>query len=60
AAGAADPGSGGDVALDEVIAGSLRLAGLNRELTLEFVDDPTKLFQIYALVASPELTHRRR
>src|SRR5713101_5601856 len=60
AAGARDPGSGRDVAANQVIAGSLRLAGLKRELTLELINDGTKLFEIYALVASPKLTHRRR
>jgi len=43
-----------------VIAGSLRLSRLKRELTLEFINDGTKLFQIDALVASPKLSHRRR
>jgi hypothetical protein len=43
-----------------MIAGSLRLAGLKRELTLELINDGTKLFEIYALVASLKLTHRRR
>jgi hypothetical protein len=43
-----------------VIAGSLRLSRLKRELTLELINDGTKLFQIYALVASPKLMHGRR
>jgi len=41
-----------------MIAGSLRQAGLSRELSLERVDDGSKVFQIYALVPSLKLANR--
>jgi len=41
-----------------MIASFLRHAGLNRELTLERVDDGPKLFQVYAFIASLKLANR--
>src|SRR5437899_9999638 len=57
-AGLADPGSGGDMAAAEVLAGFLRFPRLDSELALEHVDDLTQTPGAYALLASLKLAHR--
>jgi hypothetical protein len=58
-ASARDPGSRGDVAVDQVSACPLDIAGFRAKVTLERVYDPTIPRQIHAaaLSASKELPH---
>ncbi len=42
-----------------MISSPLSLSRLSCELALELVDDSTKLFEVYAFIASPKLANRR-
>src|SRR5260370_13283505 len=60
AAGPADPGSGGDVAVDQVIPVPLDLADLARELHFRCVDPGPQALGVYpALIPSLKLAYRR-
>src|SRR5258708_38910702 len=61
AAGPADPGRGGDVAVDQVIAGPLDRATLAGKLHFECVDAGPQAFGVYpALIPSLKLVYRRQ
>src|SRR6266446_4452041 len=61
AADAADPGGGGDVAVDQVITGPLDLANLASKLHFECVDAGPQAFCVYpALIPSLKLVYRRQ
>src|SRR5713226_6164583 len=60
AADAADPGSGGDIPVEQVIPRLLCVSGLSGELAFERVDDDPKAFEIYpALLTSLKPAHGR-
>src|SRR5260370_27196688 len=61
AAGPADPGSRGDIAVDQVITGPLDFADLAGELHFERVDAGPQAFCVYpALIPSLKLVYRRQ
>src|SRR5258707_4317528 len=54
AASPGDPGSGADVAGDQMLAGPLSLAGYGREVTIERIDDSAIAFWIHASLVPRE------
>src|SRR5712691_4807856 len=59
AASPGNPGGGGDVAANVMLAGQLGSANVCREQTLERIDDNAQLFVVYGLIPSAKLVHRR-